>query len=65
MKLLTLIFASLLAFGAYATEPAKPAEAPKTEMKLAKKKADKEAEAKAAKEANKSQPAPKAEAPKK
>lgn len=70
MKLLFALIASLTVFSVLAQAPAKTAEptkqeAPKTEMKLAKKKADKDAEAKAAKDANKSQPAQKAEAPKK
>ena len=56
---------SAFALTAFAAEPATPAEKPKTEMKLAKKKADKEAEAKAAKATTKSQPAKKAETSKK
>lgn len=67
-QLLAIVLASaaLTVFAAEpTTAPAPTAEKPKTEMKLAKKKADKDAEAKAAKDATKSQPAKKAEAPKK
>lgn len=72
MKLLFALITSLAVLSAQAQATAKPAEpatteAPKSELKLAKKKADKDAEAKAAKDATKSAPAgdKKTEAPKK
>lgn len=61
MKQLFAIILACFALTAFSAEPAKPAEKPKTEMKLAKKKKDKEAEKKAATKSDKKAPAKKAD----
>jgi hypothetical protein len=53
MKQLFAIVLASFALTTFAAEPAQPAEKPKTEMKLAKKKKDKEAEKKAATKSDK------------